>query len=83
MIVEGSRLNRVQIRTLRNDATLRPLLQPHLTSAACRLRDRIDVDSMLQISSEGVIDVLAKKTKTVIQTIIPEGYRHYNFFFNP
>jgi hypothetical protein len=37
----------------------------------------MDVNSMLQISSEGVINALSENTKTVTQTIIPEKYRLY------
>ena len=48
LVVNGYRTNRVQLRTLRNDPHLKGLLVKHLTVAACRNRDRMDVDSMLE-----------------------------------
>ena len=41
----------VQLQTLGNDPHLKGLLMEHLTVAACRNKDRMDVDPLLEISS--------------------------------
>ena len=46
----GYRVNPVHLRVLRNDPHLKGLLVEHLKVAACGNRDRMDVDSMLEIS---------------------------------
>ena len=75
----GNRINRVQIRTLQNDPSLKISLQPYmyLSIAACRLCERMDIDYMLQISSLTVIKVFEDKVETITQTIIPEKFRLY------
>lgn len=73
----GYRINRVQLRTLRNDPTIAEHLRGHLTVTACRNRDRMDVDSMLEISSEVVRNTIKDKVKFLTNTIIPERFRVY------
>ena len=73
LVVNGYRTNRVQLRTLRNDAHLKGLLMEHLTVAACRIRDRMDVDSMLEISSAPVRQIIHSN----VDTLIPEKFRLY------
>ena len=77
LVVDGCRINRVQLRTLRNDPTIAEHLRGHLTVAACRNRDRMDVNSMLEISSEVVRNTIKDKVKFITNTIIPERFRVY------
>lgn len=77
LVVNGYRINRVQLRTLRNDPTIAEHLRGHLTVTACRNRDRMDVDSMLEISSEVVRNTIKDKVKFLTNTIIPERFRVY------
>lgn len=73
LVVNGYRTNRVQLRTLRNDPHLKGLLMEHLTVAACRNRDRMDFDSMLEISSAPVRQIIHSN----VDTLIPEKFRLY------
>ena len=77
LIVNGYRINRVQLRTLRNDPCLKGMLMKHLTVAACRNRDRMDVDSMLEISSTSVRQIIQTNVDTITDTLIPEKFRLY------
>ncbi|CAG2235332.1 unnamed protein product [Mytilus edulis] len=76
LLVDGCRINRVLLRTLRGDPSLKDKLRPHLTVAACRNRDRMDVDASLEISSKPVRNIVSG-IKTITHTIIPEKYRLY------
>ena len=77
LIVNGYRTNRVQLRTLRNDPHLKGLFMKHLTVTACRNRDRMDVDSMLEISSTSVRQIIQVNVDTITDTLIPEKFRLY------
>ena len=77
LVVNGYRTNRVQLRTLRNDPHLKGLLMKHLTVPACRNRDRMDIDSMLEISSASVRQVIQTNVDTITDTLIPEKFRLY------
>ncbi|VDI59965.1 Hypothetical predicted protein [Mytilus galloprovincialis] len=59
LLVDGCRINRVLLRTLRGDPSLKDKLRPHLTVAACRNRDRMDVDASLEISSKPVRNIVS------------------------
>ena len=77
LIVNGCQTNRVQLRTLRNDPHFKGLFMKHLTVAACRNRDRMDVDSMLEISSTSVRQIIQTNVDTIPDTLIPEKFRLY------
>ena len=77
LIVNGYRINRVQLRTLRNDLHLKEELMPHISVAASRNRDMMDVDSMLEISSAPVRHIIHTSAETITDTIIPEKFRLY------
>ena len=77
LYVEDALINRVQLRALRNDSSIKDKLKTILSIAACRGRDRMDVDSMLEISAKPVRDVVSK-CNFITQTIIPEVYRVYD-----
>ena len=49
---------------------------PHLSLAACRNRDRTDVNTVTEIYSPEVQHGLAN-AKLIVQTLIPEVYRIY------
>ena len=49
---------------------------PHLLLAACPNRDRMDVDTVIEICSPEVQQGLAN-AKLMVQTLIPEVYRIY------
>ena len=49
---------------------------PHLPLAVCRNRDRMDVDTVIEIGSPDVQQGLAN-AKLIVQTLIPEVYRIY------
>ena len=68
--VDGNRINLFLLRTAR------VVLMPHLSLAACRNRDRMDVDTVLEIYSPEVQQGLAN-AKLIVQTLIPEVYRIY------
>ena len=69
LIVNGYRINRVQLHTLTKHLT------GHLSVAACRNRDRMDVESMLEISSQQVRNAISSNVETITDTIIPEKFR--------
>ena len=46
-----------------------------LTVAVCRNRDRMDVDSMLEISSAPVRQIIQTNVDTITDTLIPEKFR--------
>mgnify|MGYP001798019286 CR=1 FL=1 len=79
IIVQGYRINRVLLRTLRNDPYVKEHLKPHLSLASCRNKDRMDVESFLEICSPAVQTVIKEHIKTsVVETIVPEKYRVYD-----
>lgn len=78
LLVDGYRVNRVLLRTLRCEPSLRDLLRKHLTVAACRNRDRIDTESIVEISCEDVRNILSDKVDFITETIILEKYRVYD-----
>ena len=49
----------------------------HLTVAACRNRYRMDVDSILEISSGPVGQIVQTNIDTITDTLIPEKFRLY------
>ena len=49
--VDGNCVNLVLLRTARVDPNLKHLVMPHLSLAACRNRDRMDVDTVIEICS--------------------------------
>ena len=73
---DGNRINLVLLRTARVDPNLKHKLMPHLSLAACRNRDRMDVDTVIEICSPEVQQGLAN-AKLIVQTLIPEVYRIY------
>ena len=75
LLVSGYRINLVLLRTLKEDPALRRDLQC-LPVSSVRNRDRMDVDSLLDISSENVLKVL-DSFEVVVQTLVPERYRLY------
>lgn len=77
LVVNGYRTNRVQLRTLGNDPHLKGLLMEQLTVVACRNRNRIDVGSMLEISSAPVRQVIQTNVDTITDTLIPVKFRLY------
>ena len=72
--VDANRINIVVLRTARVDPNLKHLLIPHLSLAACRNRDRMDVDTVIEICSPYVQQGLAN-AKRIVQTLIPDVYR--------
>ena len=74
--VDGNRINLVLLRTARVDPNLKHKLMPHLSLAACRNRDRMDVDTVIEICSLEVQQDLVN-AKLIVQTLIPEVYRIY------
>ena len=77
LVVNGYRTNRVQLRTLGNDPHLKGLLLEHLMVAACTNRDRMDVGSMLEISSAPVRQVTQTSVDTITDALIPVKFRLY------
>lgn len=75
LLVSGYRINIVLLRTLKQDPQVKNELHC-LRVAAVRNRDRMDVDTLLEISSEDVLKVLSSH-KTIVQTLVPEKYRLY------
>ena len=63
--VDGNRINLVLLRTAQADPNLKHLLIPHLSLAACRNRDRMDVDTVIEICSPEVQQGLATAKLTV------------------
>ena len=57
--VEGTRTNLVLLRDLRNDANLRPTLKKYTKLSSVRNRDRQDVESLLEISSNEVVNSIS------------------------
>ena len=77
LIFQGCRINRIQLRTPRNDPNINGELKKHLTIAACRNRDRMDVGSMLEISDHTVRNIVSTGAPYITKTLIPEKYRLY------
>ena len=50
---------------------------PHLSLAACRNRDSMDVDTVVEICSPEVRKGL-QKVNCIVQTLVPEVYRFYD-----
>ena len=61
----------VLLRTARTDPILKEILLPHLSLAACRNRDRMDVDTVVEICSPEVRKGL-QRAKWIVQTLVPE-----------
>lgn len=76
-LVDGYRVNLVLLRTARADLNMKNLLMPHLSLAACRNRDRMDVDTVIEICTPEVRQGLLNTT-FIVQTLIPEVYRIYD-----
>lgn len=53
-LVDGYRVNLVLLRTARKDPRLKEILLSHSFLAACRNRDRMDVDTVVEICSPEV-----------------------------
>ena len=77
LLIDGYRVSRVMLRTLRNDPELKDHLRPILTLAACRNRDRMDTKSVVEISCVKVRATIQEKGGTATETLIPEKYRIY------
>ena len=75
--VDGYRVNLVLLRTARTDPILKGILLPHLSLAACQNRDRMDVDTVVEICSPEVRKGL-QKANWIVQTLVPEVYRLYD-----
>ena len=75
LLVDGFRVNIVLLRTLEQDPQLKELQSLRL--AGVRNRDRINVDTMLEVNSDSILKVLSFQ-KIVVQTIVPEKYRLYD-----
>ena len=75
-LVDGYRVNLVLLRTARADPNMKHLLMPHLSLAACRNRDRMDVDTVIEICAPEVRQGLLNAA-FIVQTLIPEVYRIY------
>ena len=76
-LVDGYRVNLVLLRTARTDPILKGILLPHLSLAACRNRDRMDVDTVVEICSPEVRKGL-QRANWIVQTLVPEVYRLYD-----
>ena len=76
-LVDGYRVNLVLLRTARTDPVLKEVLLPHLSLAACRNRDRMDVDTVVEICSPEVRKGL-QRVNWIVQTLVPEVYRLYD-----
>ena len=76
-LVDGFRVNLVLLRTARTDPVLKEFLLPHLSLAACRNRDRMDVDTVIEICSPEVRKGL-QRVSWIVQTLVPEVYRLYD-----
>ncbi len=72
LVVDGERVNLVLLRELRN--SLKEELRPHLRLNSVRNRDRQDVNSLIEIGSPAVINVI-EKVATITHTIYPEKFR--------
>ena len=75
--VDRYRVNLVLLRTCRLDPIMKDQLTPKLSTATCRNRDRMNVDTMVEICSEDVCTVVSA-AKSLTQTLIPEVYRLYD-----
>ena len=75
--VDRYRVNLVLLRTCRLDSIMKDHLTPKLSLAACRNRDRMNVDTKREICSEHVCTVVSA-AKSLTQTLIPEVYRLYD-----
>lgn len=75
LLIKEERKNLEQLRQLRNDPILHSKMSPLLPVSAVRNRDRQDVESVLQISSPKVQEVLHENVSYITHTIIPEPFR--------
>lgn len=73
LLVSGYRINIVLLRTIKQDTQVKNELHC-LRVLAVRSRDRMDVDTPLEISSEDVLKVLSSH-KTIVQALVPKKYR--------
>lgn len=76
-LVDGYRVNLVLLRTARTDPTLKEILLSHLFLTACRNRDRMDVDTVVEICSPELRKGL-QRANWIVQTLVPEVYRLYD-----
>ena len=76
-LIDGYRINLVMLRTARMDSALKQSLLPHLSLAACRNRDRMDVDTVIEICSPEVRQGL-QKVQWLVQSLVPEPFRLYD-----
>jgi hypothetical protein len=72
----NERANLSILYTLRNDANvnIRTQFRKELTIDCVRNKDRMDVNSVIKISSNTVLDVL-RKIGYAVHDIVPEKYR--------
>ena len=75
LLVNNYRINLVQLGELRNDHALYSKLAPLLPLSTVMNRDRQDVESIVEISSPLVRNILTDNAKTVTHTVVPEKYR--------
>ena len=73
-LIDGYRINLVMLRTIRTDPALKQSLLPHLSLAPCRNRDRMDVDTVIEICSPEVRQGL-QKVQWLVQSLVPEPFR--------
>ena len=76
-LVDGFRVNLVLLRTAPTDPARKESPLPHLSLAACRNRDRMDVDPVIEICSPEVRKAL-ERVNCIAQTLVPEVYRIYD-----
>jgi hypothetical protein len=75
VLIEGSRFNRVILRTLRNrNTTISTALKAAVTDQALIRKDRMDTQSVFDSTSELVRSALAQ-INICIHTLIPEPFR--------
>ena len=76
LLLENERANLSILYTLRNDANvnIRTQFRKELTIDCVRNKDRMDVNSVIKISSNPVLDVL-RKIGYAVHDIVPEKYR--------
>ena len=76
-LVDEYQVNLVLLRTARTDPVIKEVFLPHLSLAACGNRDRMDVDTVLEICSPEVRKGL-HRVNWIVHTLVPEVYRLYD-----
>ena len=76
-LIDGYHINLVMLRTARMDSALKQSLLPHLSLVACQNRDRMDVDTVIEICSPEVRQGL-QKVQWLVQSLVPEPFRLYD-----